>query len=263
MCVSLITLGSTSTSELAQTIRSSMPFAENIVSQWIFVLYSSDEVLDFTNYLSRYNLCLSRFDYSVTWENTGIAASMNKGISYVKYPWTLIVHAGDFLLDLDESCYTSIITILTDPTQSLTLQVFGSQYDNGNGSVSMTNHHRKRNYFESIMPWIPHESTFVPSEFYLSRQYDINYRSAMDFDFFHSLFIEKVAFRTHPFAITVFRLGGTSSDVLLSSLEYRRSIVQNKTFRKSLLTYVLSWFYFFYIYISKTLFLCKSRLSGK
>lgn len=260
MCVSLITLGSTSNSELAHTIRSSMRFAENIVSQWIFVLYSPHEVFDFTNYLSRYNLCLSYFEISVTWENSGISASMNKGISNVKYPWTLIVHSGDFLLDLDESSYQSIISILTDPSQSLTLQIFGSQYDNGTGSLSMTKHTRKRNYFESMMPWIPHESTFVPSEYYLTRQYNTNYRSAMDFDFFHSLFLKKVSFNTHPFAITVFRLGGTSSDVILSSLEYRRSIVQNQTFRNSLLTYTLSWFYFFYLYISKTLFLCKSRL---
>ena len=74
------------------------------------LVYSPHEVSDFANYLSRYNLCLSYFEISVTWENSGISASMNKGISSVKYPWTLIVHS-DFS-DLDESSYQSIISLL-------------------------------------------------------------------------------------------------------------------------------------------------------
>ena len=219
--------------------------------------------MKFNEYLHKNTLSLDCFDVSVSHCSSGISASLNEGLLYVASPWTLIVHSGDFLIDLDESHYATLSAALSDPSQSQVLQIFGSLYDNGHGSLSITKHQRKRNYFESMIPWIPHESTFVPSAFYASRQYNQIYKSAMDFDFFHSLLVKNVAFNSYPFPITVFRLGGTSSDVLLSSLEYRRSIVQNRTFHKPWLTYMLSWFYFFYIYVSKVLFLLKVRLISK
>ena len=263
MTVSLITLGSLSSNDLAQTIKLSLPFARRIVTQWIFILFSEDEVANFYKYLHKNTLSLGCFEVSVSHCSSGISASLNEGLLHVESSWTLIVHSGDFLIDLDESHYAILSAALSDPSQAQTLQIFGSLYDNGQGSLSMTNHQRKRSYFESMIPWIPHESTFVPSAFYSSRQYNQTYKSAMDFDFFHSLLVKKASFNSYPFAITVFRLGGTSSDVLLSSLEYRRSIVQNRTFRNLFLTRFLSWFYFFYIYISKMLFLVKARLNSK
>ena len=222
-------------------------------------LFSSEEVSSFPSYLhaSRF---FDQFDVSLTYCSNGISNSLNEGLSCVKCSWTLIVHSGDSLIDLDESSYSILSTVLSDPLQSNVLQIFGSLYDNGFGKMSITNHQRKRNFFESMIPWIPHESTFVPSVYYLTRQYDSSFKSAMDFNFFHSLFVKKVAFKTYPFPITMFRLGGTSSDVLLSSLEYRRSIAQNNTFRYSLLTYILSWLYFVYIYLAKRYFLFKQSL---
>jgi hypothetical protein len=226
------------------------------------VLFSEDEVSSFSTYLHDNNLSLDGFDVSLSHCSSGISASLNEGLRHVACDWTLVVHSGDFLLDLNESEFMVITNALSDPLNSKTLQVFGSFYDNGNGDLFMTNHQRKRNYFESLIPWTPHESTFVPSSFYLERQYKVSYRSAMDFDFFHWLFVRNVAYTTYPFAITVFRLGGTSSDVLLSSLEYQRSIIENRTFRNSFLTYMLSWVYFFFIYLSKLIFLLKSNVKN-
>ena len=261
MCVSLITLGSLSSRDLLQTIQLSLPFARRVISQWIFVLFSEDEVSSFSLYLHNNMLSLDDFKVSVSHCSSGISASLNEGLSHVSCSWTLIVHSGDSLLDLDESHYLTIVNALSDPSQYLTLQIFGSLYDNGKGDLSITNHQRKRNCFSSMLPWIPHESTFVPSEFYLDRQYNVSFKSAMDFDFFHSLFIKKVPFRVYPFAITKFALGGTSSDVLLSCLEYRRSIVENRTFRGSWLNFFMSWIYFFFLFSAKVLFNLKSNLT--
>ena len=124
----------------------------------------------------------------------------------------------------------------------------------------MTNHCRKRNFLESLLPWIPHESTFVPSSFYIHRKYDTSFKSAMDFDFFlyfHCRSVPKILF---PFAITKFSLGGTSSNVLLSCSEYKRSIIKNNIMRNVFYTSILSYFFFFYLYFSKFLFILKSRI---
>ena len=164
MTVSLITLGSLSSNELAQT-STLLPFANRIVNQWIFVLFHLKKSQLFF-LLHAYSLSLDQFDVSLTYCSNGISNSLNEGLSCVKCSWTLIVHSGDSLIDLDESSYSILSTVLSDPLQSNVLQIFGSLYDNGFGKMSITNHQRSAT-FESMMPWIPHESTFVPSVYYL------------------------------------------------------------------------------------------------
>jgi len=258
--VSLVTLGSPSSSQLAHTINASLPFAKNIVSQWIFVLYSSDEVHSFEAYLSNSQLSLCDIEYVITWSCSGIAASINEGIRLATCTYTLIVHMGDSLLSLPESQFNYIKHALSSSEFMPAIHVFGTVYECHNGLLTRTNHMSYRSRFRKLFPWVPHESTFVPTVFYSSRNYSTRFRSALDYDFFLYHLLHDTTFFLHPLYITKFALGGTSSNILESSLELRHSLALNNFAGHKYLSFVLSYLLFLFFFSFKILFLLKTTI---
>lgn len=256
--ISLVSLGSTDSSVLATTISKSLPFANTLVKEWIFVLFTESQVNSFQQYLEYYQLNLNRFRLIVLCCNSGIALSINLGVSISSSEWVLILHSGDNLVPLSPVCYEYIMRSLSDFKTNI--HVFRTNYFKNNTFVGISKLPSKYVHFK-FLPWIPHESVFVRSSIYDLFLYDASYSSALDFDFFLRLQLLPASFMTHKIAITEFHLGGKSSDVLLSSFEVARSIRRNIT-----ANYLLSYFFgivaFVYLLFAKNLYLLRSSFSS-
>lgn len=255
MSVSLITLGSCSSAELARTIQLSLPFARRISQQWIFVLFSSIEVNSFYAYLASYNISLDGHDVLLTFSNSGISASINEGIRLATCDWTLIVHSGDSLLPLDDQSMLYIEATLLNSVRCNSFHVFGTEYLGFNGSISISKHCRSRRWIQAMLPWVPHESTFVPTKLYRDRLYDTNFCSAMDYEFFLNHTLLGINFITHPLIITRFTLGGTSGNIYKSCKEVRYALVSNNFCGNKLFSSLLSRLIFIYLMFSKYIFI--------
>lgn len=253
--VSLVTLGSCSSVELARTIQLSLPFAKKISRQWIFVLFSSIEISSFWAYLSSHGVLLDGFDVLLTFSSLGISASINEGVKLATCDWTLIIHSGDSLLPLDDQSMLSIEASLLDPSCCNSIHVFGTEYLGLHGSVSASNHCRPRRWIQRMLPWVPHESTFVPTKLYRNRLYNTNFCSAMDYEFFLYQALAGVNFVTHPLIITSFMLGGTSANIYKSCKEACHALVINNFCGNNHLSRFLSFFAFLYLMSSKYFFL--------
>lgn len=255
MTVSLVTLGSCSSAELARTIQLSLPFARKISRQWIFVLFSSIEISSFSGYLASHGVLLDGFDVLLTFSSLGISSSINEGVKLAASDWTLIIHSGDHLLPLDDQTMLSIEASLLDPSFSNSIHVFGTEYLGSNGSLSSSNYCRPRNWIQRMLPWVPHESTFVPTRLYLNRLYNTSFRSAMDYEFFLYQTLAGVNFITHSPIITRFALGGTSANIYKSCMEVRHALVINNFCGNNCLSRLLSFPAFLYLMSSKYFFL--------
>lgn len=261
MSISLITLGSLETDELATTIKESLNFSRRIIDQWVFVLRSSNEVYGFNSYLFSHGITLDDFVVSISFCNSGISASMNTGVKLVQSDFTLVVHTGDSLCDLDDKSYAYIEAVLDSDDALNCMHVFGTFFKSRDSHFFKTNHCKKRNFFSFLIPWIPHESTIVPTHFYSKKLYDTSFRSAMDYDFFIYFYLLRVTFKTYPLYFTNFSLGGTSSDLLISSMEIRRSLILNNFCGINLLSTFASTVLILFVYIVKSLFKYRAKFS--
>jgi len=259
MTISLITLGSLEANELLTTIKESLGFARRIIDQWVFVLRSSIEVREFNSYLFAHGITLDDFIVSITFCDSGISASMNKGIELVQSDFTLFVHSGDSLSDLDDQSYVDIEDILGSDDAHDCLHIFGTSYKSRDSCFIKSNHCKKRNSISFLIPWIPHESTIVPTHFYSQRLYNTSFMSAMDYDFFIYHYLLRANFRTYPLYITNFSLGGTSSDLLLSCMEIRRSLILNNFCGNNLVSTFASTVLIVFVYAVKLYFMHKSK----
>ena len=262
MTVSLVTLGSLETDELAITIQKSLCFARRIISQWVFVLRSSDEMCRFTKYLCFYRIVLDDFLISISFCNLGISASMNIGIELVKSDFTLIVHSGDSLIDLDSASYSVIKANLYRKSALDCVHVFGTVYESQGHCFQNSNHCREHSHIEFFIPWVPHESIFVPTHFYSQKNYNTLFKSAMDYDLFVYLYLSGVYFKTYPIFIVNFSLGGTSSNLFRSCAEIRRSLVLNNFCGIKFASIFASSVLIMFIYMIKFFFKLKFNFSA-
>jgi len=255
MTVSLITLGTLSDSQLAKTIRLSLDFASQLVDEWIFVFYHQLEIDNFSSYLSNHSLSLDRFSLVLLSCCHGISASLNLAVSYVSCSWILILHSGDALRSLPPRYYSQISSILLASSTSDIL-IFGTRYISNGSVVGYSGHSNRRLFFDKFIPWVPHESTFIPRDFHKQNLYDVNLTSAMDYDFFLRAFTSSsIYIKTFPLYITDFSSGGTSSNILRSCLDVRHSFYRRIQLRPAIFMYVLSWLFFVYVFLRKHLFI--------
>ena len=139
----------------------------------------------------------------VSEKDFGIYNAMNKGIKLAKGEWLLFLNAGDFL------CHSSVLekvsACICNSTGIMYGQVFYKLYD-----LYKYVENFSLNEIKSKMVFC-HQSTFISRKIMLKYKYDEQYKIAADYDFFLKCYVKKEEMSRIPFPISVFQLGGVSS----------------------------------------------------
>ncbi len=250
--ISIVTLGSFPSKEIILTIQESLEFAETLSIEWIFILYKENEVQDFVKYFNKIKTI--KITYKVNFCSLGIAKSMNKGIKMSSNPWILILHSGDYIIK-NKNNYKQIKERLSLASNK-SINIFGSIYKSESGLVSYSNHHRKK--IRSLKsPWVPHQSTFVHRTIYEHYIYDCKIKSAMDYEFFLRCYFAGIKFITWPEYITIYQLGGESSDVFQSVCDVYTALEKNAN-DNSILLSIYHLLFVIILYLKKILFKIKN-----
>lgn len=221
---SVVTLGSYFSKELYQTIENSYKFIRYISNEWIFILYSEEEVYLFKEYLKRNKSIFKGIEIKYDFCSEGISKSMNKGIVITQNYWILILHSGDYLIE--------DLTIFKLTRETLHIQkcndilIFGSIYKNKNSYIGKSNHFNTK-FRPPYELSIPHQSTFISRKVYEEFKYSKDFKSSMDYEFFLRCKLKNFKFKSFLFYTTVYTLGGTSSNVFLSAKEMKLAIRKN------------------------------------
>ncbi len=228
---SIVTLGSYFSRELYETIDKSHQFIKYISNEWIFVLINKEEISLFKEYVKKNKSYFAGLEIKYEFCSKGISKSMNKGILITQNYWILLLHSGDYFKE-DLNIFKHTKDIL-EKQKNNDILIFGTVYKNINSYVGKSNHF-KRKFRLPYESNIPHQSTFISKKVYAQLNYSKEFVSAMDYEFFLRCKLKGFRFISFPVYITVFSLGGKSSDVLLSIKEMKLAIrknIKNKFFR--------------------------------
>ncbi len=246
---SVVTLGSYFSEELYITIEKSHKFIKYIPNEWIFILLSKKEISLFKEYVKKNKSIFKGLEIKYDYCSEGISKSMNKGIAITKNYWILMLHSGDYLKE-DLNIFKQTRDILYEQKHNDIL-VFGSIYKNMSLYVGKSNHFNRKFRLPFELS-IPHQSTFIAKHVYEQLKYSEDFLSSMDYEFFLRCRLKGFRFKSFPIYITVFTLGGTSSNVSLSAKEMKYAIrknIKNKFYRFFLVNINLN-----FIVIRKLLF---------
>jgi len=221
--ISIITLGQYPSKELDITIEKTFLFAYEFSIEWVFILFKQEEIKDFKLYFNKLNKI--NIAYKVSFCSKGIASSINQGIKLSSNKWIIVLHSGDYIL-YDKKKFSLIREKLKNANNP-SINIFGTIYKSKANKMSFSKHHNNKiRNFRS--PWVPHQSTFVHREIYKKQVYDENFKSALDYEFFLRCSKLRIPIFTHKEYITVFSLGGESSNINKSIIEVYRALEKNR-----------------------------------
>ena len=149
---------------------------------------------------------------------------MNQGILIAKNQWILMLHSGDYLKE-DLNIFKKTKEIL-QKKKCDDILIFGSIYKNKNSYIGKSNHFKNK-FRPPFEISIPHQSTFISKKIYDKFNYSEEFSSAMDYEFFLRCKLSGYRFNSFPHYITVYSLGGKSSDIFLSAKEMKLAIRKN------------------------------------
>lgn len=252
--LTIITLGSLRDNSLAYTISRSSGFAACLAERWIFVLFTKIEVSHFYQYLESHSLTAPPLDIYVLSCDAGISQSMNLALSNVDSIWSLFVHAGDYLADPSQVPISLIANLLESNTSPCDAHIFGTNYVR-NGAVVGRTSHLKSGPMRIYEPWVPHESSIVKTSTYTSLMFSTHYKSAMDYELFLRMQLNRYVFVRHPYYITYFVLDGLSTRISLSVREIFLALSSNLSGRKSFKSILSAFLASVFIFVKKHIFL--------
>ena len=224
--ISIITLGSYYSEDFMITLKKSYKIVNQLASEWIFVFMNEDEVNTFNFFRKEYPKYFKNIKIKSSYCSLGISKSMNIGIDLVEFDWILMLHSGDFFIN--DFLTIKKIKKLISSSKNVDIIVFGSIYYNKNNELGRSSH-LNRNFLNKL-PYemsIPHQSTFVSKELYSKMNYSEDFSSAMDYDFFLRSKISGYKFLFSPYYLTIFSLGGKSSNLDVGLLEIKKSLKRN------------------------------------
>ena len=253
--ISIVTLGNFPSNDLSLTIRLTLERVNSISLEWIFVLYDNAQCQAFLK-SDEVRLLLSKSIVpKAIWCDSGISNSMNLGIGISKADWLLVLHAGDYLIISDQDKESLRHNLLCEESM---IQIYGTFYRNYRGDLIPTRHYEDNKCRSFLYPWVPHQSTFVKREVYQEVSYDAFFKSAMDYDFFLKCSKLGIKATVFPEFISVFQLGGTSSNIVKSLKEVYFSLLKNNS--SNFFSWLSVNFIFFHIVFLKISFLLKEKM---
>lgn len=162
------------------------------------------------------------FGYSTSRRDKGIYNAFNKALSHLKGEYVLFLNSGDYLVS--ETTIEQVLNYLDG-----TVIVYGDQMLSGNkklvnlGGVSIMVHSDEVVATNKILPdklnedffrtnSLPHQATFIKTEYMKEHPYDETYKVIGDWKFFReAIMVDKVTYKHIPVTVSYFALDGISS----------------------------------------------------
>lgn len=199
---SIVTVTYNSVKTIEQTIKSVLSQSYDNFEYILVDGVSTDGTLDIIKKYAESDIRI-RF---ISEQDNGIYDAMNKGISIATGDVIALLNGDDYY---EPTALEKIIKCIPDDRNYVVYGMVRMLKDEKESMVALYSH----NGLPERM--IMHPACFVSKAVYEKYQYDINYRSAADYDLFMKLYGDKgITFIPVYEIITNFRLGGMSSSVL-------------------------------------------------
>lgn len=166
---------------------------------------STDGTIDI---LSRYK---QKFTYLVSEPDNGIYDAMNKAIGRANGEWIIFMNAGDSFAN------NHVLSDVFSMSHGETDVIYGDSV----GLYSWGEVHLKARFFSERDINLPfcHQSTLVRTKWMKQYKFDLKYKVAADYNFFHRLFVEGKSFEYINIPIAKFEMGGFSSKRVLQTYQ--------------------------------------------
>lgn len=208
--ITVITVCYNCVSTIDQTIRSVVEQTYDNIEYIIIDGASTDGTLDV---IKKYENRIARI---VSEPDKGIYDAMNKGIALASGEWIHFRNSGDYFL-----------------SKHTVEDVFNRDYSNEVGVIHGDCYYVYPEYYVRRQPAmlsrsykedmpVLHPATFVRAQLQKECPFDLNYRSAADYNFFYGLCETDVKFLYIPVVVATFATGGFSSNWERAFFEDRR-----------------------------------------
>ncbi len=196
--ITVVTVVYNGATTLEQTIQSVVNQTYDNVEYIIIDGASTDASLDI---IKKYE---DKIDYWQSEPDKGIYDAMNKGCNNALGNYCIYLNCGDYFLTKDVLQKSSIYITGED--------IITGKEVLSNHTVVSGIQKNNLNLFSYMNSYLPHESTFIKTNFLKQHNYRIDYRIISDYVFFYeALFSYNVTYKTIPIKITFFNLDGISS----------------------------------------------------
>ena len=147
-----------------------------------------------------------KIDYWISEPDKGIYDAMNKGIDLAKGDYIALLNSDDWYeLDTCEIVVGKINSIRADIYHGMARVI-----DERNNKIIFVYGY---DIYAISQNMIPHPTCFVSRDIYLKFKYDINYKSASDYDFMIKAYKSNVNFYFIEKIMVNFRMGGISQSI--------------------------------------------------
>lgn len=208
--ISVVTVCFNCVGTIEKTIRSVIGQTYSNLEYIIIDGGSTDGTLEIINkYKSHISVIVSEPD-------KGIYDAMNKGILVATGEWIHFRNSGDYFLSKHSvsDVFKDVIEEDVDVIHGDCFYIYPNGYQRRKPAIL------SKSYKED-MP-VLHPATFVRARLHKKMPFDLNYRSAADYNFFFSLCEAGAHFHYVPIVIATFAIGGFSSNWERAFLEDRR-----------------------------------------
>ncbi len=163
----------------------------------------------------------------VSEKDTGIYNAMNKGTNISNGKWLLFLNGGDYL------CSEDVLSKVSGYDCDNVVTVYGSVICKMNNLYS----HVECSEISEITKGMVfcHQSAFILREILMQYGYDENYKLAADYNFFSQCYCMGKTFVNMNFPVSVFVLGGASSEPVLhlqekAKIQYYRGFMDDSQY---------------------------------
>ena len=186
---------------------------------------STDGTIDI---LSQYK---HKFAYLVSEPDYGIYDAMNKAIDRANSEWIIFMNAGDSFTN--NHVLSDVFSVNHEEADVI--------YGDSVGLYSWGCAHLNARFFSDNDINLPfcHQSTLVRTKWMKKYKFDLKYKVAADYNFFHRLYIEGKSFEYINIPIAKFDMGGFSSKRVLQTYQ-EVALAAGKRYN---LAYYYTWMY--------------------
>ncbi len=202
MKISIITVSYNSANTIEQTIRSVINQSYNNIEYIIIDGGSKDGTV---NILEKYNKSIS---YWCSESDNGIYYAMNKGINLATGDYIQILGSDDCLYEKD-----TIKNVVESMDEDIDI-FSASRYEvfEKYKCQVITGNESARHMKKGRLPWMPHTSVFVRTEYMKKHLFDTSYKIAADYKFLLEAYMdENVKFQYVDYPVAYFSLSGISN----------------------------------------------------
>lgn len=212
MKISIITINYNDKEGLKNTIESVVCQTYNDIQYIVIDGGSTDGSVDIINQYS------NKINYWVSELDKGIYNAMNKGIDVANGEYCLFLNSGDYLFD------NKVIERLVPHLKSEDIVIGRIYFLNGKSYSKINNPISMLKFYNSS---IPHPSTFIKRELFVSEKYDETLKIVSDWKFFlKKIVIEECSYKIVDNIISCFNSDGISSCNKLLVDEEREKVLK-------------------------------------